>query len=82
VSNADVFVERGAAVMLADAELDGDRLWWTLDAMLRPARLAEMRAAAASLAGTDVGRTIVSRIEFLMPVRVVQSGEANGDVRE
>jgi UDP-N-acetylglucosamine--N-acetylmuramyl-(pentapeptide) pyrophosphoryl-undecaprenol N-acetylglucosamine transferase len=82
VSNAAVFVERGAAVMLADAELDGDRLWWVLDAMLQPEKLASMRAAAASLAGSDVGRTIVSRIEFLMPARVVQSGEANGSARE
>jgi UDP-N-acetylglucosamine--N-acetylmuramyl-(pentapeptide) pyrophosphoryl-undecaprenol N-acetylglucosamine transferase len=82
VSNAAVFVECGAAVMLSDAELDGDRLWWTLDAMLAPERLAQMRTAAASLAGTDVGRTIVSRIELLMPARVVQSGEANGSGRE
>ena len=77
VANAAVFAERGAAVVLADAELDGDRLWWTLDAILQPARLAEMRAAAASLAASDVGRTIVSRIEFLMPARVEESGEAN-----
>ena len=77
VSNAAVFAERGAAVVLSDAELDGDRLWWTLDAILQPARLAEMRAAAASLATADVGRTIVSRIEFLIPARVVESGEAN-----
>src|SRR3984957_6717496 len=76
-SNAAVFAERGAAVIIADAELDGDRLWWTLDAMLQPERLAEMRAAAASLASSDVGRTIVSRIEFLMPARVEESGEAN-----
>jgi hypothetical protein len=53
-----------------------------LDAMLQPEKLASMRAAAASLAGSDVGRTIVSRIEFLMPARVVQSGEANGSARE
>jgi UDP-N-acetylglucosamine--N-acetylmuramyl-(pentapeptide) pyrophosphoryl-undecaprenol N-acetylglucosamine transferase len=82
VSNAAVFAERGAAVVLTDAELDGDRLWWTLDAILQPARLAEMRAAAASLATSDVGRTIVSRIEFLMPARVVESGEANDSASE
>ncbi|MGA2393141.1 MAG: UDP-N-acetylglucosamine--N-acetylmuramyl-(pentapeptide) pyrophosphoryl-undecaprenol N-acetylglucosamine transferase [Candidatus Lustribacter sp.] len=81
-SNAAVFAERGAAVVLTDAELDGDRLWWTLDAMLQPARLAEMRAAAASLATSDVGRTIVSRIEFLIPARVVESGEANESASE
>ena len=81
-SNAAIFAERGAAVVLSDAELDGDRLWWTLDAILQPARLAEMRAAAASLATSDVGRTIVRRIEFLMPARVVESAEANGPGRE
>jgi UDP-N-acetylglucosamine--N-acetylmuramyl-(pentapeptide) pyrophosphoryl-undecaprenol N-acetylglucosamine transferase len=82
LSNAAVFVERGAAVVLADAELDGDRLWWALDAMLQPQRLAEMRTAAASLASSDVGRTIVSRIELLMPARVVESAEANDSGRE
>jgi UDP-N-acetylglucosamine--N-acetylmuramyl-(pentapeptide) pyrophosphoryl-undecaprenol N-acetylglucosamine transferase len=82
VSNAAVFAARGAAVVLADADLDGDRLWWALDAMLAPERLAVMRAAAASLATSDVGRTIVSRIEFLMPARVVESAEANGPGRE
>ena len=82
VSNAAVFVERGAAVVLTDAELDGDRLWWALDAMLQPAKLAEMRAAAASLAAGDAGRAIVSRIEFLIPARVVESAEANESGRE
>jgi UDP-N-acetylglucosamine--N-acetylmuramyl-(pentapeptide) pyrophosphoryl-undecaprenol N-acetylglucosamine transferase len=82
VSNAAVFVERGAAVVLSDAELDGDRLWWALDAILQPVRNAEMRAAAASLATADVGHTIVSRIEFLMPARVVHSGPANANARD
>jgi UDP-N-acetylglucosamine--N-acetylmuramyl-(pentapeptide) pyrophosphoryl-undecaprenol N-acetylglucosamine transferase len=77
-SNAAVFAERGAAVVLTDAELDGDRLWWTLDAILQPARLAEMRAGAASLATTGAGAAIVSRIEVLIPARVVESAEANG----
>jgi UDP-N-acetylglucosamine--N-acetylmuramyl-(pentapeptide) pyrophosphoryl-undecaprenol N-acetylglucosamine transferase len=81
-SNAAIFVERGAAVVLTDAELDGDRLWWTLDAILQPVRLAEMRAAAASLAPVDVGRAIVSRIELLVPARVVESTDANGPERE
>lgn len=81
-ANAAVFVERGAAVVVTDAELDGDKLWWTLDAILQPARLAEMRAAAASLAPAGVGRTIVTRIEFLMPARVVESGNANENARD
>ncbi len=82
VSNAEVFAERGAAVVLADGDLSGDRLWWTLDAIVQPERLAAMRAAAASLATSDAGRKIVSRIEFLMPARVVESAEANGSGRE
>jgi UDP-N-acetylglucosamine--N-acetylmuramyl-(pentapeptide) pyrophosphoryl-undecaprenol N-acetylglucosamine transferase len=82
LSNAAIFADRGAAVVLADADLDGDRLWWTLDAMLQPERLAEMRAAAASLATPDAGPKIVSRIEFLMPARVVESAGANGGGRE
>ena len=81
-SNAAVFAERGAAVVITDAELDGDRLWWALDAILQPARLAQMRAAASSLATPDVGRTIVSRIEFLMPARVVHASPANENARD
>jgi UDP-N-acetylglucosamine--N-acetylmuramyl-(pentapeptide) pyrophosphoryl-undecaprenol N-acetylglucosamine transferase len=81
-SNAAVFAERGAAVVLADAELDGDRLWWTLDAMLQPERLAQMRSAAASLAVADAGRAIVRRIELLIPARVVEATGANGGARE
>jgi hypothetical protein len=41
-----------------------------------------MRAAAGSLASSDVGRKIVSRIEFLMPARVVESAEAKETGRE
>jgi UDP-N-acetylglucosamine--N-acetylmuramyl-(pentapeptide) pyrophosphoryl-undecaprenol N-acetylglucosamine transferase len=81
-SNAAVFVERGAAVAIADAELDGDRLWWALDAILKPDRLAAMRAAAASLAVPDAGRAIVRRIEVLIPARVVEASEANGGARD
>jgi UDP-N-acetylglucosamine--N-acetylmuramyl-(pentapeptide) pyrophosphoryl-undecaprenol N-acetylglucosamine transferase len=81
-ANAGVFAERGAAVVLNDAELDGDRLWWTLDAILQPVRLAEMRAAAASLAVPGAAQAIVGRIDVLMPARVAQSREANGAGRD
>jgi UDP-N-acetylglucosamine--N-acetylmuramyl-(pentapeptide) pyrophosphoryl-undecaprenol N-acetylglucosamine transferase len=81
-SNAAVFADRGAAVVLADADLDGDRLWWTLDAILKPERLAAMRAAAASLAVPDAGAEIVRRIEVLIPARVVETSEANGGARD
>lgn len=81
-SNAAVFAERGAAVVVRDGELDGDRLWWTLDAILKPARLAEMRAAASSLAVPDAASRIVGRIGILLPARVVESAGANAGARE
>jgi hypothetical protein len=55
--------------MIADGELDGDRLWWTLREALVPERLAEMRAAAAALAPPDAGAAIVRRINTLVPSR-------------
>jgi UDP-N-acetylglucosamine--N-acetylmuramyl-(pentapeptide) pyrophosphoryl-undecaprenol N-acetylglucosamine transferase len=81
-SNAAVFAAAEAAVIVPDRELDGDRLWWELDAILQPARLAQMRAAAMSLAASDAGRRIVGRIGFLVPARVAESGGANEDARE
>jgi UDP-N-acetylglucosamine--N-acetylmuramyl-(pentapeptide) pyrophosphoryl-undecaprenol N-acetylglucosamine transferase len=80
--NAAVFVERGAAVAIADRELDADRLWWALDAALRPDASVAMRRAASSLATPDAGHTIVSRIESLLPARVVQNAEANETARD
>jgi len=80
--NAAVFADAGAAVVIADAELDGDRLWWALDAVLRPERLAAMRRAATSLTTPGAGQRIVSRIEMLIPARVVQNATANEAGRE
>lgn len=80
--NAAWFEERGAAVVVRDAELDGDKLWWTLDALLREGRLPAMRAAARALAGGDAGAAIVRRIEMLIPARVVDSQGANEAVRD
>jgi UDP-N-acetylglucosamine--N-acetylmuramyl-(pentapeptide) pyrophosphoryl-undecaprenol N-acetylglucosamine transferase len=68
--NAALFAERGAAVVVADGELDGDRLWWTLDGLLRSDRLGAMRKAARSLAIPDAGAQIVQRIEALIGLRV------------
>jgi UDP-N-acetylglucosamine--N-acetylmuramyl-(pentapeptide) pyrophosphoryl-undecaprenol N-acetylglucosamine transferase len=81
-SNAAVFAAADAAVIVPDREVDGDRLWWALDAILQPARLAQMRAAAMSLATPDANRRIVNRIGFLVPARVGESAEANEDARE
>jgi UDP-N-acetylglucosamine--N-acetylmuramyl-(pentapeptide) pyrophosphoryl-undecaprenol N-acetylglucosamine transferase len=80
--NAAVFGDAGAAVVIADKELDGDRLWWALDAILRPERLAAMRRAAAGLNAPGAGAAIVSRIELLIPARVVQNATANEPGRE
>ncbi len=75
--NAAVFADAGAAVVIADRELDGDRLWWELDAMLRPERIAAMRRAAQGLSTPGAGANIVSRIESLIPARVVENAGAN-----
>ncbi len=80
--NAAVFADAGAAVVIADAELDGDRLWWALEAILQPERLAAMRQAAAGLNAPAAGANIVSRIESLIPARVVQNAAANEPGRE
>ncbi|MFN2459602.1 MAG: glycosyltransferase [Candidatus Velthaea sp.] len=64
-ANAALFAERGAAVVLTDAELNGDRLWWTLRACLEPQRLHAMRAAVARLARPDAAGAIATRIAAL-----------------
>jgi UDP-N-acetylglucosamine--N-acetylmuramyl-(pentapeptide) pyrophosphoryl-undecaprenol N-acetylglucosamine transferase len=61
--NAALFAAEGAAVVIEDKGLDGDRLWWTLREALEPARTAAMRAAARSLAPADAAAAIVARIE-------------------
>jgi UDP-N-acetylglucosamine--N-acetylmuramyl-(pentapeptide) pyrophosphoryl-undecaprenol N-acetylglucosamine transferase len=80
--NAAVFADAGAAVVIADRDLDGDRLWWELDAILQPQRAQAMRRAAATLTTADAGAAIVSRIESLIPARVVQNAAANEAGRE
>ncbi len=75
--NAAVFAAAGASVVLDDAALDGDRLWWTLRELLEPDRHAAMRRAARSLAPRNAGATIVARIEATVPARVRAAAEAN-----
>lgn len=75
--NAALFAEAGAAVVLPDAELNGDRLWWTLRELLEPARLAAMRVAARSLAPPDAAAAIVARIGRATGARVAADAEAN-----
>jgi UDP-N-acetylglucosamine--N-acetylmuramyl-(pentapeptide) pyrophosphoryl-undecaprenol N-acetylglucosamine transferase len=75
--NAALFQEAGAAVVLKDSEVDGDRLWWTLREVLETDRVVTMRRAARSLAPRNAGAAIVARIERALPARVVDDGEAN-----
>jgi UDP-N-acetylglucosamine--N-acetylmuramyl-(pentapeptide) pyrophosphoryl-undecaprenol N-acetylglucosamine transferase len=75
--NAALFAQQGAAVVVADKELDGDRLWWTLRDVLDPQRNAAMREAARSLTPPDAGAAIVARIERAVPARVVHDAAAN-----
>lgn len=75
--NAALFAERGAAVVLADDELSGDRLWWTLREVLDPLRSDAMRDAARALAPADAAAAIVERIERAIPARVAHDATAN-----
>lgn len=75
--NAALFAEHGAAVVIDDKELDGDRLWWTLRSVLEPERNAAMRDAARSLAPSDAGTAIVARIERAIPARVATGVSPN-----
>jgi UDP-N-acetylglucosamine:LPS N-acetylglucosamine transferase len=77
-----VFARAGAAVVIADHDLDGDRLWWTLDELIHRGKLPAMRAAAKGLAGSDAGEAIVERIEALIPARVVEATDANEGERD
>jgi UDP-N-acetylglucosamine--N-acetylmuramyl-(pentapeptide) pyrophosphoryl-undecaprenol N-acetylglucosamine transferase len=76
--NAALFAEAGAAVVLPDADVDGDRLWWTLREVLEPDKHGAMRRAARSLAPRNAGATIVARIERALPARVAVDADANG----
>ena len=76
-SNAAVFAERGAAVVLSRRRARRRPL--VVDARCdacSPTGWPKCAPPPRSLATSDVGRTIVSRIEFLMPARVVESGRS------
>ena len=75
--NAALFEQAGAAVVLPDAQIDGDRLWWTLREVLEPDRNAAMRKSARSLAPRNAGAAIVARIERAMSARVLDDAETN-----
>jgi UDP-N-acetylglucosamine--N-acetylmuramyl-(pentapeptide) pyrophosphoryl-undecaprenol N-acetylglucosamine transferase len=64
-ANAKAFEDAGAAVVIADRDLDADGLWWKLRDVMEPARLQSMRNAARSLAARDPVATILARIDAL-----------------
>jgi UDP-N-acetylglucosamine--N-acetylmuramyl-(pentapeptide) pyrophosphoryl-undecaprenol N-acetylglucosamine transferase len=65
-ANARRFAESGAAVVIADAGLDGPFLGATLVETLAPVRLGSLRAAAERLRGSgDPIATIIARVERL-----------------
>jgi UDP-N-acetylglucosamine--N-acetylmuramyl-(pentapeptide) pyrophosphoryl-undecaprenol N-acetylglucosamine transferase len=73
-ANAELFAQAGAAVVIPDAETDGDRLWWTLREVLAPDRNAVLRGAARTLAPRNAAAVIAERID----ARVLHDGPANG----
>ncbi|HEY0395472.1 MAG TPA: undecaprenyldiphospho-muramoylpentapeptide beta-N-acetylglucosaminyltransferase [Candidatus Elarobacter sp.] len=75
--NAALFEAAGAAIVLQDAEVDGDRLWWTLREILDTDRVVAMRRAARSLAPRNAGTAVVERIERGLRARVADGTEAN-----
>ncbi|HTA38174.1 MAG TPA: undecaprenyldiphospho-muramoylpentapeptide beta-N-acetylglucosaminyltransferase [Candidatus Acidoferrales bacterium] len=64
-ANAEEFASAGAAVVVADRELDGGRLRLLLADTTAPERLAALRAAAQRLKSIDPIATILARIAAL-----------------
>jgi len=77
VRNAELFAAQGAAVVVPDAELDGDKLWWALRDVLETDRLRTMRSAARSLAPRDATAAMVARTARATPARVADADAAN-----
>jgi len=65
--NADVFGAAGAAVVVENAKLDADVLYWALDEIVKPDRLAAMRTAASSLSQP---RALFSMVERILDGRI------------
>ncbi len=66
-ANAQRFAAAGAAVVLSDRELQAGGLPAALAEATQPARLQELAAAAARLAGGDPVGAILARIDALLP---------------
>ena len=74
-ANARVFEEAGASQILADAELSGDALWWSLRGALEDDKRTAMGKAAATLAPSDASAMIVRRVRTLREGRRARSDE-------
>jgi UDP-N-acetylglucosamine--N-acetylmuramyl-(pentapeptide) pyrophosphoryl-undecaprenol N-acetylglucosamine transferase len=70
-ANSRAFEAAGAAVVIADGDLNADKLWWTLRDVMEPSRLQRMREAARSLAARDPVATILARIDALASRKTV-----------
>jgi UDP-N-acetylglucosamine--N-acetylmuramyl-(pentapeptide) pyrophosphoryl-undecaprenol N-acetylglucosamine transferase len=81
-ANARLFASGGAAVVIADADLNPATLATALRACLQPERLRQMRAAAALLAPGGAAAKIVDRITALLGARVVDSSSPNEVARD
>lgn len=64
--NARALEACGAAVVIDDARLNADSLWWTLRDLMERPKLNAMRAAARALAPGDAAGAIVARIDGLV----------------
>ncbi len=61
--NAEAVAAAGAAIVIPDSELSGDRLWWALREVLVPEeRRAAMASAARGIGAPDAAQNIVERI--------------------
>ena len=55
-------------MVLEDAGIDGDRLWWALRDVLETDRVVAMRHAARALSPRDATTAIVERVEAAVGV--------------
>jgi len=70
--NAVAFADAGAALVMEDADLDPDALYWKLIEAMDPARLEAMRKAAHALAHP---RALADMVERILMGRI--GGDAN-----
>jgi len=72
-TNAGAFADAGAAIVMDDADLDPDALYWKLVDAMDPSKLAAMREAASGLARP---RALADMVERIL-MRRIGTGDAN-----